>query len=194
MAACGPARGGDLRSRRGLRNVSPHRRRTGAGHRARAPSGRRRDAAATGASTEGEAPGATSAHGDGQAPVGDRGADTAPAPAACTSHVGLERPRRRGDDQPTPRRPRVAAARRLRPRCRAAHAARPVEQRGLPRPGDEVPRQRASALHGLPLHDRQLRPARRPLDGSPDVRRDAVRVGRQGLPDIETQAAPSASR
>ena len=75
------------------------------------------------------------------------------------------------------RRARVAPAERF-GACR--DAARPrgptCERRRPQRQGYEVPRCLASPLHPLPLHDRQLRPARAPLHGRSYLGRDTLRL------------------
>ena len=101
--------------------------------------------------------------------VHDRTAGT----ASSARHVGCECPRSCGPGRPSRRDARLAAAGGLGSGGRAALSRGARAKLGrLSRPGIELPRRFAAAVHRVSLHDRQLRPERPPLHRRADVRRD----------------------
>ena len=111
------------------------------------------------------------ADGDGQGRLGLADVQARASPSD-TSRPGVERPGSRRSGRGRRGEARVEPADRFRPRGRSPDAQRPGAGRSrLPRPRDELSRRPAPSVHRLPLHDRQLRPARPSLDRRADLNR-----------------------
>ena len=107
-----------------------------------------------------------------QARAGQPGAGRCGAASPETT-LGRERPRSRGEGRGSQRQHRLAAAGRFQPRGGAAGPWRSATGHGrLPGPRHRFPRRLLAPVHGVPLHDRQLRPQRAPVDWSSHLGRD----------------------
>jgi hypothetical protein len=101
----------------------------------------------------------------------ERSVERAPPGRPC--QVGGKRPRGYGSGRQTGSEVGLAASGGLTPCRRLSNARRWQTQRNaVPRPRDQHSRRFAAPLSHIPLHDRQLRPRRPPLDRCADFRRD----------------------